>query len=521
VSATPTTEPDDRTRCAAHLDHLEWLTLRDFEAVAGPAAMVELHAAAHGWPVLERRAQLVLADVAGRRGDVAEQGRVAKRVNLWAAEHGDGFLLSRSHRLLAIFFDRIGDAAEALGHAVAGIEHGDRLPPALRCSQLISLALLLDRNARQAEARRRFAEALEIAETIDDPHLALTVLNNMAFTAYENGDAAEAEELGRQMRATAARAGVAVDGMILDTLARIFLMQGRYAEAEAALEPVLLDPEGPLVSEGDSLPECLLTLAEIQTATGRAEQAGATLDEVARLCEERGLAAVAARAHEARAEWYAAAGRFAEAYAEYRVFHQRSEALHSVQREARAYALHAAYETAEARRISESFRELAHRDALTGLFNRRHVEEQLAAMTAHAKRSGEPLSVAIIDLDHFKRINDTLSHAAGDAVLRELGGILDRFVAGDECAARLGGEEFVLLLPGVPAGAAGQRCAELAARVRGADWRPVTGELPVTASIGVTTYAGGPVSPAGLLAAADDHLYAAKRAGRDRVMAGA
>jgi len=521
VRTTPITEPEDRTHCAAQLDHLERLTLRDFEAVAEPAALVELHAAAHGWPGLERRAQLILADVAGRRGDVAEQGRVAKRINLWAAHHGDLFLLARSHRLLAIFFDRIGDAAEALVHAVAGIEHADRLPPPLRCSQLIMLALLLDRNARPAEARRRFTEALVIAETISDPDLTLTVLNNMAFTAYENGDAAEAEELSRQIWATAATAGITPDGMILDTLARICLLQGRYAEAEAALEPVLLDPDGPLVSEGDSLPECLLTLAEIQTATGQPEQAGATLDEVARLCAERGLEWVAARAHEARAEWHAAAGRFAEAYAEYRAFHQRSEALHSVQREARAYALHAAYETAEAHRISESMRELAYRDALTGLFNRRHVEERLAAMTAHARRTGEPLSVAIVDLDHFKRINDTLSHAAGDAVLRELGAILGRFVAAGECAARLGGEEFVLLLPGLTAAAATLRCEELAARVRAADWQPVTGELPVTASIGVTTYAGGAAGPADLLAAADDGLYAAKRAGRDRVMAGA
>jgi two-component system, cell cycle response regulator len=283
---------------------------------------------------------------------------------------------------------------------------------------------------------------------------------------------------------------------------------------------VLRDPEGPLVSEGDSLPECLLTLAEIQAATGRAAEAGASLDEVARLCEQRGLAAVAARVHQARAEWHAAAGRFREAYAEYKLFHERSEALHSVQREARANAMQAVYETEEARRISESFREMAHRDALTGLFNRRHVDERLAAMVAYARRSGEPLSVAIVDLDHFKRINDTLSHATGDLVLREIGALLSRFVADGESAARLGGEEFVLLLPGTAAEAARARCEELAGWIRGADWRAVTGDLPVTTSIGVTTYEGGPASPSDVLAQADDRLYAAKRAGRDRVVAG-
>jgi tetratricopeptide (TPR) repeat protein len=312
VSATPPADPDARARCAAHLQELEHRTALDFESVVAPATMLELHAAEHGWPELVRRAQLILADVAGRRGDVAEQGRVAKRVNLWAAEHDDAFLLARSHRLLAIFFRRIGDASEALGHAVAGLGHADDMPPPLRCSQLITLALVLDLNGRFADARRRFGEALDLAVALDDADLTLTILNNMAFTAYENEDADEANDLARQIRTVAADAGIALDGLYLDTLARINLMQGRYAEAEEALGPVLRDPNGPLVSEGDSLPECLLTLAEIQVATGRHAAAGETLDEVSRLCAERGLAAVAARAHQARAEWLAAAGRFAE-----------------------------------------------------------------------------------------------------------------------------------------------------------------------------------------------------------------
>jgi len=510
----------DRADLEARLEVLERATPQDFESVLAPAVLIELAAAEKGWPDLTRRAQLIIADVAGRRGDIAEQGRVAKQVNRWAAEHGDTFLLARSHRLLAIFFRRIGDAAGALAHAVSGVRYADVMSPPLRCSQLITLALLLDLNGRFAEARRRFAEALDIAVSLDDADLTLTILNNMAFTAYENEANDEANGLAAQMRTVAAQAGIALDGLYLDTIARINLAQGRYAEAEAALGPVLADPGGPLVSEGDSLPECLLTLAEIQAATGRHAAAGETLDEVGRLCEERGLAGVAARAHQARAEWHAAAGRFQEAYREYRVFHAATEALHSAQREARADALHAVYETDEARRISASLQEIAHRDALTGLFNRRYVDERLAVMVAHAQRTGEPLSVAIVDLDHFKSINDTFSHAAGDVVLRQVGDVLAQSVHGAECAARLGGEEFVVLLPGVDAATAEKRCTALADRVRGTDWSPTTGTHRVTASVGVTTYTGGPGSAADLLAAADEHLYAAKRAGRDRVVSG-
>ncbi|WP_030434426.1 GGDEF domain-containing protein [Actinoplanes subtropicus] len=511
---------DDREVIRSRLEELEQRTADDFESVEAPAALIELYARERDWPDLVRRAELIGADVAGRRGDVATQGQVAKRINQWAAEHGDAFLLARSHRLLAIFFRRIGDAAEALGHAVAGVRHADVMSPPLRCSQIITLALLLDLNGRFAEAERRFAEALDIAVAIGHAGLTLTILNNMAFTAYENEEFENANRLAEQMRRTASEAGLQLDGLYLDTLARICLAQGRHAEAERILEPVLRDPDGPLVSEGDSLPECLLTLAEIQAATGRVDEAGATLGEVSRLCGERGLAAVAARARQARAEWHAAGGRFREAYEEYRAFHEDSEALHSAQREARAYALHAVYEADEARRVSAGLREIAHRDALTGLFNRRHIDERLAAMVADAQRTGEPLSVAIVDLDHFKTINDTFSHAVGDMVLRELGSTLAGAVSGAECAARLGGEEFVLLLPGTGAEAAAVRCADLSSRIRAMDWAELTGAHRVTASIGVATDADGRMSAGELLAAADENMYAAKRAGRDRVVAG-
>ena len=110
-----------------------------------------------------------------------------------------------------------------------------------------------------------------------------------------------------------------------------------------------------------------------------------------RMSEERGLHAVRARAREEQAALYAATGRFREAYDEHRAFHAAATALHSAQREARARALQAVFEATEARRASEHFREMAHRDALTGLYNRRYVNERLPALlgeavaTAHAR----------------------------------------------------------------------------------------------------------------------------------------
>jgi diguanylate cyclase (GGDEF)-like protein len=127
--------------------------------------------------------------------------------------------------------------------------------------------------------------------------------------------------------------------------------------------------------------------------------------------------------------------------------------------------------------------------------------------------------VALVDLDHFKRINDTLSHATGDVVLQQVAALLAESVTGPAVAARLGGEEFLLILPDADLGEAVRRCEQLRQAIAVHTWTSVTGDIPVTASIGVTTVADGHSTPSALLAQADRNLYAAKRSGRNRVIA--
>jgi diguanylate cyclase (GGDEF)-like protein len=180
--------------------------------------------------------------------------------------------------------------------------------------------------------------------------------------------------------------------------------------------------------------------------------------------------------------------------------------------------LQAVFEATEARRASDHFREMAHRDALTGLYNRRYVNERLPALLGEAAVRRTPISLAILDLDHFKRVNDTFSHSTGDTVLQQIGQLLAEAATGPAIAARMGGEEFLLIFPDVDAAEAAQRCEALRLRIRAHAWAPITGTLPVTTSIGVTTGTDGFSTPSGLLARADRNLYAAKRAGRDRVV---
>lgn len=157
----------------------------------------------------------------------------------------------------------------------------------------------------------------------------------------------------------------------------------------------------------------------------------------------------------------------------------------------------------------------ASHDPLTGLANRRSAEMRLAADRAHALRLDEPLSVLMLDLDHFKRINDHWGHAAGDLVLKATAQALRDELRGADLPSRFGGEEFLTILPGTDAARAldvaeriRQRIAKLAIAVPG-------DTIQITASIGVATITGGE-SAQQLVARADVALYRAKDNGRDR-----
>ncbi|MFM1892171.1 MAG: hypothetical protein RLZ44_1248 [Pseudomonadota bacterium] len=163
-------------------------------------------------------------------------------------------------------------------------------------------------------------------------------------------------------------------------------------------------------------------------------------------------------------------------------------------------------------------------DALTGLFNRRYLNQRLHEEVARALRHDEPLACLFVDADHFKRINDTHGHAAGDRVLADLGRFLRQQLRSSDTATRYGGEEFALILPQTDRANARQ----LAERIRaGVAARPVQLEdgatVRVTVSVGVAGLPDNPsrnieTAAAALLEDADAAVYAAKRAGRDRVM---
>ena len=160
-------------------------------------------------------------------------------------------------------------------------------------------------------------------------------------------------------------------------------------------------------------------------------------------------------------------------------------------------------------------------DPLTRLLNRRYLAEFLPREMIRAQRKGDSLAVAMIDLDHFKRFNDSFGHEAGDLVLTRVSQLLMGHIRGSDIACRYGGEEFVLVLPDPTLEGAQRRAEEIRAAVKELQLRHQSKPLgPITVSLGLALFPDHAAGPDSLLRVADEALYEAKRAGRDRVIVG-
>lgn len=159
------------------------------------------------------------------------------------------------------------------------------------------------------------------------------------------------------------------------------------------------------------------------------------------------------------------------------------------------------------------------KDGLTGVFNRKYLEERITTELAYGARHGTPLSVVIFDVDFFKKVNDTHGHLAGDTVLRAVAGILGSGLRAEDVLARYGGEEFVLLLRSTPLPDALQVAERLRSTIQTTPINIGTTNISVTASAGIASTAEfAAAERAQLLGTADGRLYRAKETGRNRVL---
>lgn len=413
---------------------------------------------------------------------------------------------------------QLGDYHQALSYVEQGLQRCRRLNnPRLLSVLAINLVICLTSLQRPAEALPSVHQLLQLPADGSGRGPANAHYETMALAALRAGDLALGERLLALAGEALDRHTVPDERITLQVAtAELLLARGRCRDALAALQPSAAALCAGRV-EGVSLRvHChfLHALAAVHERLGDAPGALAAL----RLWQQRYVER-ARMASEAR---YQAAALQTELL---RLQAQLALAEAGRRRTERAHAeLEAANEqlerkVVEVQTLQQALQQQATRDFLTGLFNRRHLDEVLPGMLRQAQREGQPLAVAIIDLDHFKSVNDVFGHAAGDRLLSNFGRMLAAHSRRSDVACRYGGEEFCLLLPRTSVAAARRKCQQLLklwAQGAAADAPPAM--PPLSFSAGVADSLVAPGTPQQLLQAADAALLRAKRAGRKRVL---
>jgi diguanylate cyclase (GGDEF)-like protein/PAS domain S-box-containing protein len=172
---------------------------------------------------------------------------------------------------------------------------------------------------------------------------------------------------------------------------------------------------------------------------------------------------------------------------------------------------------AQRKEMEQELMRLATTDSLTGVANRRHFIEQLEIELAHVIRFGKPTAFLMVDIDHFKRVNDTYGHATGDAVLKHFTELTKQRLRRVDMIGRLGGEEFGIMLPGTDFSGAVIFAERLRSYVADTPAQSSNETIPITVSIGIAMFGAGDDASDTIMARADDALYRAKESGRNRV----
>ncbi|MEW6708017.1 MAG: GGDEF domain-containing protein [Pseudomonadota bacterium] len=430
-----------------------------------------------------------------------------------------------------------GDLARALeyidsGLTIAKAADSVLLEARLRCT----MGLCLNEMGRYDEAIDTLTTGYALLETAEEPQVRARLGCNLALSlglkALHEQEAGLAPDLWRpraeRSRALCERVAAYYrrdddrSGLstALSHLAVALLVLARPADALQALDEA--ESIVPATRRNHALTSMSCTRARIYLRQRDAQGALVALlrgfEAVSRLDADTQLDTL----YRLQSEAFEVAGDYRSALESHRRYHALSQRrlLQHAERQATALALTLQTDSAlrqarEARQMAERFERQSLEDALTGLGNRRCLDEHLRLLLATPAGHTPRFALALLDFDHFKQINDGFSHATGDAVLRHVAQLLRRQCRPGDLAARLGGDEFAIVLAKVDADTAGQICERLRQAVA-TELHPLTGRCEISVSIGVSEAA--PLdSPQSLLARADEALYAAKRAGRNRV----
>ncbi|MBZ9712660.1 GGDEF domain-containing protein [Deinococcus multiflagellatus] len=452
-------------------------------------------------------------------------------------------LLGNNANALSVAYFRLGHYPEGMEHALRGLQlaqlHGDGVLEAKVLSNMALMAWELQDHEDALALHQRVAGVLAALQAAGEgggmPALQGAINDlNIAIDHYHLGHPEQALALGQAALPTLRALGLRQpEAVALTYLTLTLLDLGRHEDArplcEAALE---LHRAG---QEKDFEAYTLLARARLHGHAGDPGAAQTDLRAALALAQSAGLRGREAEVHAALAEQYEAARDFEAALHHHKRYVTLERALHAqtLDRKAKVLAVQAKVSllqreaelerrrsaeleqlNAELRQAEHRARTLATHDPLTGLPNRALFLEGLDQALGRA--GPEPLALLFLDLDGFKAVNDTLGHAAGDELLREVARRLRAGVRESDLLARLSGDEFVVMLRGLDEGGATQVGARLLGALQGTVWLGAEA-VQVGASCGCALYPGQARDREALLHAADQAMYEAKRAGKNQL----
>ncbi len=464
---------------------------------------------------------------AGRFAEGLEEALIALEI---LEPQQDSVWLSRLYNNLGLLYDGLGDRPQAMGWLLRQLELGQRLgdeqQEATALHDLGFLAPTLE------QSRSYFYKARELFQKVGDGWGVVLSCINLATGYTTQGDYQEALKLATAAMAIEDHEGEAVEkAYISQTLANIYAAQEKYDEALEHYQQALAHINE-TTGDGSLEPGIYLDIGKVYQRMGQHEEALSYLEQGLQISETMDFRVMIYTAHETLAAYYKALGYFEKALGHFEKFHGLKEAIFNSENEQKMRAMEVLHRTETAKKEAElhqrknaelqehihslqelntQVRALSISDPLTGLYNRRYLFEYLASL-----EGTQSISIALLDLDHFKQINDTYSHFVGDEVLRGAATMLSAFLRGTDIAARFGGEEFVIVLNQTTLDQAVMACDRLRQTVAEHSWSETHPHLKVTISIGVAS--GLAKDYETLLVEADKKLYEAKHSGRNRVV---
>jgi diguanylate cyclase (GGDEF)-like protein len=504
--------------------------------------------------VAQLRCRAMVAEFVARQENPAEALPDALDVLAEARRTGDPLALAMAHHTLAMCFHLVDCVSESIEHAYHGLYHYRAAGDCFGEGRVLSVLgdLFFDLGERAA-AQPLYQQAHDLFLDCDDPSGAGMMLSDVASIQRLEGDPAAAgatyerslelfEQAGMPLDAAVAMRGYAAALADLDQreLADVWL---KRAASHNRL------PDGSVANPTYEIKRLLVAARSVQVPRGDLAAARDTLEQAARIASEQGAVRLAADAEAALAEVLRQLDDLAGAYdhsvrsrvltdelarashdrrvralrvrfeveqveREARLYRERSQAQTEIIAELERTRAELADRMADLQRLNAEVLHLSQTDPLTGIANRRHMNETLARLCRTTSRYRTPLALAMLDVDRFKSINDLYGHEVGDNVLVSLTDVVRRQLRASDVPARLGGDEFVVVMPGVTGKAAVVACRRLHAAVRDHPWEAVAPGLVVTVTVGVID-GTGQADPSELLRQVDRALYRGKQAGRD------